>query len=56
MSKDDAFEKSRKGANSLYNDTLIELIRKTKSLQANEFSIIFLDKNHPANGGIENAV
>lgn len=53
MSKQDAFDKSAKRARNDYRADMIELIKDTKSLKPNQIRVIYLDKNHPPNGGIE---
>ena len=56
MSKDDAFQKCAKASNKIYDEALISMIKNTKNLKENQLKIIYLDKNHPAAGGIGAAV
>lgn len=55
MSKETAFERARKGANQTYKNTLIQIIKDTKQLKKNSIHVVYMDKNHPPNGGIESA-
>jgi hypothetical protein len=54
-SKEEAFDKSRQGANKTFKFELIDIIKQTKNLQNNQIHIVYMDKNHPPNGGIEAA-
>jgi hypothetical protein len=56
ISKDKAFEMSRKAATNQYKEILIDLIKGTRNLKQNEIRVVYLDKNHPPNSGIESAV
>lgn len=53
ISREQAFEKSRVAANKYYKQDLTSLIRNTSNLKPGAHHIIFLDKNHPPNGGIQ---
>ena len=54
--KDKAFEKSGKPANAVYKAQQIELIKGCAKLKEGQVRIIYLDKNHPPNGGIAGSV
>jgi len=57
LKQDQAFEKGRKQAVAEYNDELIGLINDAcTSLKDGETRVIYLDKNHPPEGGIKAAV
>ena len=53
LTYDLAFDKSRKASNTVYKGTLVEMIKETKRLKSNQIHLIYMDKNHPPNGGIE---
>lgn len=55
FNKDQSFERSRKAANNKYKAKFIEIINETANLKPNCVHVVFLDKNHPPNGGIEAA-
>jgi hypothetical protein len=56
MTHDKAFENARKPTNQIYDKTLKKIIQDSILMKSNETLLVFLDKNHPINGGIENAV
>jgi len=55
MGKDAAFEKCRKVAVDRFKKEQISLIKETSNLGKNEVRVVYFDKNHPPNGGAQQA-
>mmetsp|Transcript_18974 Transcript_18974/g.32415 ORF Transcript_18974/g.32415 Transcript_18974/m.32415 type:complete len:316 (-) Transcript_18974:662-1609(-) len=56
LSKDKAFELSGKKAIQAYNAECLRMVKETASMKPGEVRVIYFDKNHPIQGGLDNAI